>query len=375
LTIPPVPLPEFRSLLSAASGRLQADWLLGRRSAQGSLLLYGRGSFALAGAVKAVRTKHRAAPTVWLPAYFCDEASDPLRSDGVEIRYYELTRRLEPDWERLESEFRNPGGLPILVLVHYFGFPSDTAAALDFCRRKNAILVEDAAHAAAPGASIGLAPFTVFSPRKLFAIPPIGCLVVADPQDAPPQPMTTGGGPAMVWLAKRIAQKAMRALHIPWHTIGRGFAAETAPRNSREPSPTPEDRGCDAMAARFLGLASNDASEVISQRRSNYEALARHILDSEVARPLVESLGAACPYALPVVFPGDVTVLARRLQERGIPVSRWPDLPTEVAGRSREFPVSNELYERILLLPIHQRLTSNDIERVATAMRKMARMP
>lgn len=338
-------------------------------------MLYGRGSFALAAAVQAVRKKHRAAPTVWLPGYFCDEAGDPLRSDGVEIRYYEVTRNLEPDWERLENEFRNPGVLPILVLVHYFGFPSDTATALDFCRRKNAILVEDAAHVAAPGSSIGLAPFTVFSPRKLFAIPSIGCLAVADPQDAPPQPVTTGGGQAMVWLAKRVAQKAMKAVHIPWHTIGRGFAAETPPRSTRAPSPLPGDRGCDAIAASCLGLVSNDASEVISRRRSNYEVLARHILDSAVARPLFESLGAACPYALPVVFPWDVAGVARRLQERGIPVSRWPDLPTEVVMGSREFPVSNELFERILLLPIHQGLTSNDIVLVAAAMREMARTP
>ena len=123
------------------------------------------------------------------------------------------------------------------------------------------------------------------------------------------------------------------------------------------------------MAARCFALVS-DQDEVIARRRSNYQALERALLQSGVARPLREALGDACPYALPVIFPGDVTAVARRLQKKGIPVSRWPDLPTEVDGRTREFPVSNGLYERILLLPIHHGLTDRDIERIATTIRE-----
>ena len=125
------------------------------------------------------------------------------------------------------------------------------------------------------------------------------------------------------------------------------------------------------MAARCFALVSNQ-EEVIARRRSNYLALERAILHSGVARPLHESLGDACPYALPVIFPGDVTAVARQLQDQGIPVSRWPDLPTEVAGRTREFPVSNGLYERILLLPVHHGLTDRHIERIATTIREAA---
>lgn len=367
MTVTPVPLPQVRALLPARHVRKDVrDWLVSRPA--GRLFLYSRGSYALASAVQAIRGKSREVPTVWLPAYFCDEAADPLRWDGIDIRYYEINANLEPDWERLAEGARDGSSSQVLVLVHYFGFPSNTRAAIDFCRRYDMTLVEDAAHVAAPGPSVGLAPFTVYSPRKLFAIPWVGCLVVIDAADAPAEPQQSEPRESRRWIVKRYVQKGLRRLRFPWHLLGRGFSSNGPARHERAVAPR-SAWGCDPVAARWLADASTDVNVAIAVRRANYEYLLEEVANDGTAMPLFSSMPAeVCPYVLPLVFRADVTALAQRLQKRGIPVSRWPDLPVEVASNS-DFPFSNDLYNRLLLLPVHQGLSTDDLRLVTREFR------
>jgi len=373
VTVPPVPLPTLGSLLAKPQGEPATSqaWFGGGPRDTAALRTYHRASYALASAVESISAG--AAPvTVWLPAYFCDEAADPIRAFGAPIRYYELLPGLHPDWNRLEQSLKDELPTGVMVLVHFFGFPSPVQEALEFCRRHGLTLVEDAAHAAGPTSSIGQAPFVAYSPRKLFAVPSGGCLVIAEDRDQmPAQPAARETGMTRRWVTKRIAQKLFRTLGVPWHKVGAGLSAQTPARSLREPTPPPENWGLGRDASAWLDVAITHGADVVARRRANYERLLQDVRSVPGVQPLFSILPAeVCPYALPLLLDSNVAQIAKALQRGGVPASRWPDLPEEVVERAEEFAFSTKLFERLLLLPIHQGLTARELSKVGRLFRE-----
>ncbi len=92
-----------------------------------------------------------------LPAYIglsAKEGSgiyDPVLKSGIENDFYRINKRIEIDCHDLETKLRNTrnkGMSPIVLLVHYFGFPDrNIQQIVAMCRHYNAVIIEDCAHA------------------------------------------------------------------------------------------------------------------------------------------------------------------------------------------------------------------------------------
>jgi dTDP-4-amino-4,6-dideoxygalactose transaminase len=111
-------------------------------------------------------------------------------------------------------------------------------------------------------------------------------------------------------------------------------------------------------------LRNADIPEIIRRRHENYSQLSRALsaLDglSALSRTLPEGL---CPWAFPVVVP-DRPGFVSRMRELGIPAFTWegvihPDLPLA------EFPDADFLYHNLVLLPMHQSISREDIKAIA----------
>jgi hypothetical protein len=373
MTIPGAPLPRISSLLKACRAPFfQGEPWFNKRP-EFLTRLYRHGRLALAAGIDAVRRSQGAASViVWLPDYFCNEALEPLRRLPVRLKFYPIQEDLTPSWPRLEEAVSRQPGVKVLVLVHYFGFPNAGAEARNFCDRHGMTLLEDAAHLLRPHAGLGMGDILIFSPRKLLAVPAGGILVI--PRGLEPYLEEGSRYPAardaFPWVCLRLAQKLLLRGHLPWH----GW---------RQPSPNGRSSGeppdyqplewwsCDRYTLKLLKVAETELNETVSQRRRNFLRLAAWMDGLARVRPLFPRLlEEICPYAFPLLVEGGLSNILSRLWSAGIPASQWPVFPPEVLAVVSEHRGAIRTRERLMLLPVHQSLSLDQIDLMGQQVRR-----
>lgn len=325
-----------------------------------------------------------AAVTVWLPDYFCNASLTVLRKTGAKLLFYPVTEAMEPDYSicRKMSDAASPD---IFVLVHYFGKPVSTPAAVEFCRHHGAWLIEDAAHVLRPVSGVGNAgDFVLYSPHKHLPIP-MGAVLVARPNGPGKLDafgITSFGLPdswpdelrelqrqlnissnnsrikSVVWLIKRVLQKS--GIGGPGRMV-LPFAETIAAEPVAHPqlsSPYFDSLARRLLAGMYLGLAD---VALMRQRHQlvwddvlvNDAALNGHIVPA--ARPVQREW---MPYlAAYIVDDTAVTGIFDALQRQGLPVTTWPDLPPEVIAQKEQHATAWHLRHSRFYLPIHQSLS------------------
>ena len=352
------PLPRLRDLAAALGGaapddtRLAAPW---RRDSEAAFW-FSRGAWALAAVVGWWEAaKGRPGPALWLPDYFCNQASEPARAAGARVRFYPVGSDLAPRWPALRA--RAAEAAPdLFVLVHTFGHPGDARGARSFCDETGALLIEDAAHVLGPAPGIGEAgEFVLYCPHKTLALPDGAVLLMRDDAGAMGEAVANlgRGSPApWPWLLKRLVQKglpgpALRAL-IRRRTPE--FAHDAPYRRlPRTPRPSPLARKLLAGYGAALDAAAAD-------RRSNEDALRRALEDAAGCRPLFPAVPrGVVPYRLVLRCADEARAAARfqELRRRGSAVESWPDLAPEVLADPGRHGDALALRRELLLLPVH----------------------
>jgi hypothetical protein len=293
---------------------------------------------------------------VWLPDYFCGQPVRSLAALGAELVFYPLTDTLQPAWDRCRGIDRPPD---IVVLVHYFGVPSNASSARRFASEQRAVLVEDAAHVLRPEPGVGESgDFVVYSPHKWLAVPDGGILVIrgsapfaaADVQAAL-RSHDSAHAPWLVWLAKRSAQK------LPI------ISTIVALRNSSPARFLDDPAEGDALPPLSMSgvsrrlIARADLDTVASRRQANasaLEAAMSGLFDGAVA---ITARGRV-PYRLVLRCPDSAVASAiySALRRRGLPVESWPDLPPEVLAHPERHSAAIGRRRSQVFLPVHQSL-------------------
>ncbi len=320
---------------------------------------YATASEALAAAIQALNRE-----VIWFPAYFCNEALRFVRRLPIDLRFYDVQPNLTLNWEALHREMRGQNSSHVVVLVHYFGFPNGAEMAAEFCRERTIALVEDAAHALPGIPGIGYGNATVFSPRKLFAVPGGGILLTDECLSRSlPRPTISDSSGVIGWAARRLMQRMLTAAHIPWHWL-RGYRHPTCAEAEVEVAGTVTGFAtCSAYVQRLISLSELHKANVIASRRAHYAQLLKRC--AKKMQPIFSNLpGGVCPYVFAVRRNNDAQKWVDFLRSEGVPASRWPDLPPE-AHDARRFPESVRLAEQTVLLPVHQSLTAAHIEKMA----------
>jgi hypothetical protein len=313
---------------------------------------FSRSAHALAAIVRDWSRRHGRPPRLWVPDYFCNASLDPARRLGVALTFHPIGSDLRPDWETCAAlASRQPPDL--LLAVHYFGLAADMAAALAFCRRTGALLIEDCAHALAPTAEIGRSgDFVLWSPHKLLPVPHGSLLVCRTP--GLDLPSAEGAAPSIRgWLIKRLVQKLAPGGLLP-PAAGRGPARFEDDPPEGTASDTPAAAGA---ALRLLAAAASDLDRVAAARRANAAELLARLEMQDGWHPLFDP-AATTPYRLVMVCDTAETAAGRYdlYRKRNVVVESWPDLAPEVRVDGITHAGALVLRNRLLCFAVHQRI-------------------
>lgn len=305
---------------------------------------------------------------VLIPEYFCEEALTPLRKlQNIRFEFYGIRDDLSPDWEALKRISKRPGSKYLMVLVHYFGFHQDVKFAREFCDNSGFVLIEDSAHILRPTSPSPLGDFLIFSPWKLLPIPEGGILLSKRTpndhrlQDFAPE-ISSIRWSNFKWLGKRVAQRLLLSLGLSWHSLWKSYDDDNPQVQDERLADNPPV-SCDILTARMLSVLSKSVDEISAVRRRNYRRLLEWTATINEVDPIFHTISDdSCPYVFPLTINGDTKMVAQRLQRKGIPASKWPNLPNEILSEPERYERAIKIRNRTLLLPVHQSLSLHTVD-------------
>jgi dTDP-4-amino-4,6-dideoxygalactose transaminase len=303
-------------------------------------------AFASARSALAAVLEARGAERVWLPAYICVSAFEGAAASGAEIRFYPCDRTLKADLDAVAHDLRSGDAV---VGVEYFG----RSAGDDFLelrnRRPELLWIEDRAQALDTGRP-AWGDVLIYSPRKLVGVGDGGLIFS---QDELPRPAVEGSH--ALWAPEDARALDPDGANPPgWRPL---FQA-------REASLKVDQMGVSARTLEALGRLS--AISIAKARRENWRVLAAALGEFALWGDLDPEFA---PLAFPIVVEDVGNVVAALAELRIWTPRHWAELPSD----PDEFPEAAWLSARCLSLPLDQRYDAADMERVAGAVRSVAR--
>lgn len=371
------PLPTWGDLLAPFTGPVPKDFQGDSPLAapwqspggDGRAVWFSRSAWSLQAIVTWWEAGHGGRkPNLWLPGYFCNQSTYPLRQTGARLTFYPVDDETGPDWEQCRS-LASQEAPDLFVLVHTFGRAADAAAARDFCNQTGALLIEDAAHALGPAAGIGEAgDFVCYSPHKTLAVPDGALLLMRGGDGAEIIGEAAYGGDgrapgAITWVAKRALQKVLPEPLLAWRARRQTPAyADDPPYVALPHHPRISSLARSMLARSMLTGGADVLATAADARRRNWKALEKAIAGRKGCRPL-EADERAAPYRF-VVRCDDQQIAAALFEElrgRGCPAESWPDLPPEVLAAPEIHGAAIGLRRTLVMLPVHQTANSEDL--------------
>ena len=369
------PLPKWVHIIRAIFNRqlklpdLAKYWSVGKDKSY----WFSRSAWSLYAIVKFRKAvDSRGKVNVWLPDYFCNASIEPIRTLDVEIFFYPVKHDGRPDLAKCNEAIVN--FIPdIIVFVHYFGVPTYSHGLYKLARKNNAWLVEDAAHCVAPEQGIGgYGDFVLYSPHKTLAIPDGGVLLIRE--DGPNKISNNfliehgfnelyfsmmNGSPLLnmqsyKWLLKRILQK----IGVRYNSKQADFDNDLVATNAGDfchPKMS-------TLAIRLLSAMVLDLKKESNNRRNNQHAWRSRLKQGDVIIAL-RSHKNYTPYLSMCTVSDSASIKNEfiRLQNSGIPVTTWPDLPPEIFKNSKEHKEAIQMRKTRLFLPVHSSINSEKI--------------
>ena len=364
----------FRIACSSDHERTGEKWKVREND---HLRFYPRGSRALEEVADSI-AKDKSKPVCFFPAYFCNCSLEPLRQAGARIIFYSVMDDLSPNWDdvRRRTKAAHPD---IFVLVHTFGLIQDITEAIIFAKESGCVVIEDAAHVLMPRNDMGIGETIVlFCPHKLIPVPPISLLSV-------PHSLAERIGCSSdfawrkedwIWLLKRMLQKgivALGGLSIQYKPRTGSFEGEEGDDSSAIVHPHEISR----LGYKLLVGEQRSLAKIAQTRRDNFSFLARTVAQMpgvKIPEPFAEwgSDLMTAPYAFPLfVDEAHGPEIHSALWRLGIPAQTWPDLSPEVKDRAEEYTQSWRWRKRLLLLPLHQSLTTRQLRSMEIGLHKV----
>jgi hypothetical protein len=226
-----------------------------------------------------------------------------------------------------------------------------------FCKKHNAILVEDAAHCLLPTDRIGRkGDIVLYSPHKLLAVPHAAICVArpslkkkfsktVDVQDELSLAIDSLGlqrASVFSWLLKRITQIVFRKLLNRRSTAAPFWGVDAS--SVAAPSATPL---VSRYAQSVLWLEEKYLSRVAEQRRQSFQFWQTSLGDGEFEPAF---LGSDTPYMACFQLKSGANIEDNysKLAQDGYPVMTWPDLPPEVGRDEKRFAIANKLRKTLI---------------------------
>ncbi len=330
--------------------------------------------------------------TVLVPAFHCTTVIDPILQAGYKILYYEVDVHLRANEADIISKLST--SIAAVVIINFFGFPTELGSIRSECRRHNCLLVEDCSHSFLQNDPVKLTgdrgDAAIYSFWKIVPTHVGGGIRINSPAVLPPP--TPNRIPLSNSLVryKRMTEEAISNLgDNPLHTVysfiennrvrlKRVLTSEPGEMERRTVFLHPFDQRTAEMKMPWLSrlvLAAADLNETISRRRENFRLITQVLNQCGPVTPLFPQLPLeVCPWVYPVLLENRATI-DYQLRELGVPLCTFgetlhPTLtehlqPADPARESAEY-----LSHRLLCLPVHQTLNPAAIEKFCSAINR-----
>lgn len=320
----------------------------------------------------------RPGDTVLLPAFHCTALVDPVLTFGARVRYYTVHRDFTLDLD--EIEFLAKQGVQALLFIHYFGFPAPVAALQKISRTYEVKLIEDCSHALfgrisdRPVGTFGDA--AVFSFRKTLPVQDGGALILNNMVENGFSPRFRAPWLYHVrmskWTWESMRGQDQNTNQVPMNNnrtksedsfvLKKNYSK--GPHSQENPEFTESWANWPiSWPSHWLLLRSQP--EMISRRRANnYLRLNEHLAQIDRLKPCFRELSpGVCPLGYPCIAELNER-FDYKLRRHGIPAFSFGETLHDSLNLS-EFPDSEFLSKNLTILPVHQRLSDNDIDEMA----------
>ena len=302
-----------------------------------------------------IRQESLAEKTILIPAYLCDSVLLPLQQENMRIIFYTVTKKLEIDEKDLLKKIKKENPSAVLI-IHYFGWIQPNiqtiCAEIKKQTKQQCIIIEDLVQTYlteySPSGDYWFNSYRKFLPVADGAF--LGGKKIPTPLPCFPAARIL----ALLLKNSRALKPLYRALftHHEQKAVN-GKKVEGMSRFSK------------------YVLARINESAVKNIRRANYEYLAQRLGAETTVKMFHQKLPAmVCPLGLPIIAKNRNTrdALQKYLIGQRIYCPVHWKLPPEI--RKKEFPESHAVSEQILTIPIDQRYTQKDMERIAQCLKK-----
>ena len=371
---PSRPLPDFKCLRRA---------LFSDKTLNSELIFFDLGREALAFGIEALEIEP--GTSILIPAYMCESTIDPLRNLGFEIIFFDVKKDLNFDLNMIETLIRS-SNVKAILSVHYFGFPCDLDALVKLCKRYDVRVIEDCSHSyltQISGQSIGcFGDMAIYSMRKTLAIPDGGALKLNVGVPIRPEVIEKKlqWFKEVLYLGSRLLESVICFIGFPnLYSIKvdqiKNFLRNIKPGKIKDSSSVTKVAPIRSSFQLKAYLNDSDYTFFIAERRKhNYHILAKEALRLGL-NPFLHKLPNGCVPQFFILI-DEKQQLAPWLRGQGIGATSWPgsELSKDVYSQPSKFPVTNFLNETLVLLPIHQSMSSQNLEKTLNLLQSWAEM-
>ena len=286
---------------------------------------------------------------VWMPSYLCGSMLLGAYQRGVGVEFFDVNHDLRVSSLAWLDGVR-PGDL--VVLIDYFGFPCESACAIE-AKRRGAWVLEDACSALLSSHVGRCADFVVFSPRKFLGVPDGG--ILSNKCGLPAPRMELQSPPPEWWIKALSAGVERREFDRHggdrrWFELFQEVEAEA-----------PVGHYAMSELSRALLTHSFDYSAIARQRVANYRVLADMLWEIAVFPDLPSG---TVPLGFPIRVKDRDHVRQTLFDHEIYPPVHWP-IKNVVPS---DFVDSHRLAAEIMTLPCDQRYGEDDMARMASTL-------
>jgi len=272
---------------------------------------------------------------VYLPYYTCDVMLEPIYKLSLKYQFYSINSNLEPlfDFNKLEED-------SVFVYTNYFGLFDNVT--LEISKKCNNLIIDNS-QAFYSSAIIGVDTF--YSPRKFFGLPDGAYLYTDKLLDLD--------------LGTDVSYNRME------HLLGRGdIGAEAfflAFKKNEESLINQPIKKMSKLTQRLLSTI--DYQNIASKRKQNFEFLYSKL--SKRNQLSFNFKSEDVPMVYPFLIENGVDVKKKLIKNKIFVATYWSNVTNWVKTDDLEMKLINDL----VLLPIDQRLTKRELNRIIKVLR------
>lgn len=324
----------------------------------------------------------RCGRTVLLPAFHCTALVEAVAKAGYQSAFYRVAPDLTVDLEDVSRKMSH--AVAAVVIIHYFGFPTDVKPFLRLAKPYRAYVIEDCAHSFLSrhrGEYVGhRGDFALFSYYK-FAPSLAGGGLGINRGDFCGDAVLAAPLRERLVIAKRLLEQAienspshpLRAAILHWEQkrAARRLTVKSNPPISQFID-DPYMFRCDLADARIPWLCrqvieSCNWKQIAGARQRNYRLVSRLIRDTTAIRRVLPELpDEVCPWAFPILMKNRLSH-ETRLQALGVPLFTFGEVlhPLLQSADERTRSDAEYLSSHLLLLPVHAQLNEQELRACA----------